>query len=202
MKQLKEVFIDDNAIIKNLNLLYNTDFVEILGTLTDDEINLIDDYLVFMYGDKFIYPKISDMITDENFINKICYWIKNKYFSQWKILKNELEKDFNTSENINLKINETELNTSKGTNSTNSTNDSLIYGFDSTEGKKDASNTEVNENSDNSENNRTYERIESGKNSSIDELENRKNYINFNRQNNLIECILNDIALTICYTIY
>lgn len=202
MKQLKEVFIDDNAIIKNLNLLYNTDFVEILGTLTDKEINLIDDYLVFMYGDKFIYPKISDMITDENFINKICYWIKNKYFSQWKILKNELEKDFNTSENINVKINETELNTSKGTNTINSTNENLIYGFDSTEGKKDASNTEVNENSDNSENNRTYERIESGKNSSLDELENRKNYINFNRQNNLIECILNDIALTICYTIY
>ena len=201
--QLKlSTITESQGFFTTYKIVNNTHFVDLFGSLTEDETTDIDNLLVDVYGDSLVLEKFSGIYDKSGALPCVTRLVKTcdmMFYEQWKKIKETIA--IGLSDDIEKPLKEQKTITENGTNNTQNANTTTnkIFAFDSTT-PSDNGKTEF---SGNSDNNTKIERNETiMKSNGLLKAENAQKVIDFARYNDFLVMVLTDIRNTVCLSIY
>lgn len=193
---------ESQGFFTTYKIVNNTHFVDLFGSLTEDETTDIDNLLVDVYGDSLVLEKFSDIYDKSGALPCVTRLVKTcdmMFYEQWKKIKETITSGL--SDDIEKPLTETHTSSQTGTNNTQNANTTTnqVYAFDSTT-PSDNGKTEFSGNSDNSTKIDRNETIM--KSNGLLKAENAQKVIDFARYNDFLLMVLTDIKNTVCLSIY
>lgn len=185
---------DISGFFQKYNTINNTHFVSLFGSPTESDIETLDFILSDVYGGKVLIQKYADIFnkSDADILMSRIVSIADKYFyNNWLSFKQSIETAFNSNISKPLESEKTIKTQKTGQNETQN----KLNAFDS----PIASDTDKTTNSyeDNFSNTETT-RYSNGKTPT----ENAKTQIDFIKNNDLIDLIINDVVSICCIDVY
>lgn len=185
---------DISGFFQKYNTINNTHFVSLFGSPTESDIETLDFILSDVYGGKVLIQKYADIFnkSDADILMSRIVSIADKYFyNNWLSFKQSIETAFNSNISKPLESEKTIETQKTGQNETQN----KLNAFDS----PIASDTDKTTNSyvDNFSNTETT-RYSNGKTPT----ENAKTQIDFIKNNDLIDLIINDVVSICCIDVY
>lgn len=195
MRTYREVF-KNKGIIKGLQSVDVNKFNEIFGVGYD--VDLADDYINFIYGDRFVTDNVEIIINDN--INQFYRLIWLKSFTIWKHILIDLEYSlYKTYENTkeNSKVNENKSSSNMIENTVNK-----VYAYNSENASNDTMGDVTNDTTQENNSTETNKETASGFNYGISLFDAIKKYKDTQIENNFIDFVASDIINFTCYDIY
>ena len=185
---------DISGFFEKYNTVNNTHFTELLGTATQSDIETLDFILSDVLGGKVLIQKYSDIFNKSGadvLMSRIVSIADKYFYNNWLSFKQSIETAFNSNLSKPLESVKTIETEKTGENETQN----KLNAFDSTT----ASDTDRADNSytDNFSTTETTQ-YSNGKTPT----ENAKKQIDFTKNNDLIELILNDVVSICCIDVY
>ena len=180
----------------------NTHFVDLFGSLTEDETTDLDNLLVDVYGDSLVLEKFSDIYNQSGALPCVTRLVKTcdiMFYEQWKKIKETIANGL--LDDIEKPLKEKRTVTENGTNNTQNANTTTnqVYAFDSST-PSDNGKTDYSSSTDNTSNIQRTETTE--KSNGLLKSENAQKVIDFARYNDFLSMVLTDIRNTVCLSIY
>ena len=180
----------------------NTHFVDLFGSLTEDETTDLDNLLVDVYGDSLVLEKFSDIYNQSGALPCVTRLVKTcdlLFYTQWKKIKETIESGL--LDDIEKPLKEKRTVTENGTNNTQNANTTTnqVYAFDSST-PSDNGKTDYSSSTDNTSNIQRTETTE--KSNGLLKSENAQKVIDFARYNDFLSMVLTDIKNTVCLSVY
>ena len=185
---------DISGFFQKYNTINNTHFVSLFGNVTESDIETLDFILSDVYGGKVITQKYSDIYNKSGadvLMGRIVSIADKYFYNNWLSFKQSIEMAFNSNLSKPLESEKTIKTQKTGVNETQN----KLNAFDSAT----ASNTDSADNSytDNFSTTETTH-YSNGKTPT----ENAKKQIDFIKNNDLIELIINDVVSICCIDVY
>ena len=185
---------DISGFFQKYNTINNTHFVSLFGSPTESDIETLDFILSDVYGGKVLIQKYSDIFNKSGadvLMNRIVSIADKYFYNNWLSFKQSIETAFNSNISKPLESEKTIETQKTGKNETQN----KLNAFDSST----ASDTDKADNSytDNFSTTETT-RYSNGKTPT----ENAKKQIDFTKNNDLIELIINDVVSICCIDVY
>ena len=185
---------DISGFFQKYNTINNTHFVSLFGSPTESDIETLDYILSDVFGGKVLIQKYSDIYNKSGadvLMNRIVSIADKYFYKNWLSFKQSIETAFNSNISKPLESEKTIETQKTGKNETQN----KLNAFDSAT----ASDTDRADNSYN-DNFSTIEtsRYSNGKTPT----ENAKKQIDFTKNNDLIELIINDVVSICCIDVY
>ena len=185
---------DISGFFEKYNTVNNTHFTALLGTATQSDIETLDFILSDVLGGKVLIQKYSDIFNKSGadvLMSRIVSIADKYFYNNWLSFKQSIETAFNSNLSKPLESVKTIETEKTGENETQN----KLNAFDSTT----ASDTDRADNSytDNFSTTETTQ-YSNGKTPT----ENAKKQIDFTKNNDLIELILNDVVSICCIDVY
>ena len=185
---------DISGFFQKYNTINNTHFVSLFGSPTESDIETLDFILSDVYGGKVLIQKYSDIFNKSGadvLMNRIVSIADKYFYNNWLSFKQSIETAFNSNISKPLESEKTIETQKTGKNETQN----KLNAFDSST----ASDTDKADNSY-TDNFSTTEKTHysNGKTPA----ENAKKQIDFTKNNDLIELIINDIVSICCIDVY
>ena len=180
----------------------NTHFVDLFGSLTEDETTDLDNLLADVYGDSLVLEKFSDIYNQSGALPCVTRLVKTcdlLFYTQWKKIKETIESGL--LDDIEKPLKEKRTVTENGTNNTQNANTTTnqVYAFDSST-PSDNGKTDYSSSTDNTSNIQRTETTE--KSNGLLKSENAQKVIDFARYNDFLSMVLTDIKNTVCLSVY
>ena len=194
--------LENNGFFSVYKTVNNTHFVELFGNLTEEQTTDLDNLLVDVFGDSWILEKFVNIYNSSSALNCVTRMIKTcdlLFYTQWKKIKETIEKGL--SDDIEKPLKEEKTISQTGTNNTDNSNTTTnkVYAFDSN-APSDNGKTEFSGSSDNST---TIQRTETTqKSNGLLKSENAQKVIDFTKYNDFLLMVLTDIKKTVCLSVY
>lgn len=201
--QLKlSTITESQGFFTTYKIVNNTHFVDLFGSLTEDETTDIDNLLVDVYGDSLVLEKFSNIYDKSGALPCVTRLVKTcdlLFYTQWKKIKETIESGL--LDDIEKPLKEKRTVTENGTNNTQNANSTTnkVYAFDSNT-PSDNGKTEYSASTDNTSNIQRTETTE--KSNGLLKAENAQKVIDFARYNDFLSMVLTDIRNTVCLSIY
>ena len=185
---------DISGFFQKYNTVNNTHFVSLFGTPAESDIETLDFILSDVYGGKVLIQKYSDIFNKSGadvLMNRIVSIADKYFYNNWLSFKQSIETAFNSNISKPLESEKTIETQKTGKNETQN----KLNAFDSSI----ASDTDKADNSY-TDNFSTTEKTHysNGKTPA----ENAKKQIDFIKNNDLIELIINDVVSICCIDVY
>ena len=185
---------DISGFFQKYNTVNNAHFISLFGTVTESDIDTLDFILSDVFGGKVLIQKYADVYNKSgaDFLMGRIVSIADKYFyNNWLSFKQSIETAFNSNISKPLESEKTIETKKTGQNETQN----KLNAFDSSI----ASDTDKADNryTDNFSTTETT-RYSNGKTP----VENAKKQIDFTKNNDLIELIINDVVSICCVDVY
>ena len=182
------------GFFQKYNTINNTHFVSLFGTTTESDIETLDYILSDVLGGKVLIQKYSDIYNKSGadvLMNRIVSIADKYFYNNWLSFKQSIETAFNSNLSKPLESEKTIETQKTGKNETQN----KLNAFDSAT----ASDTDKADNSytDNFSTTETTH-YSNGKTPT----ENAKKQIDFTKNNDLIELIINDVVSICCIDVY
>ena len=185
---------DISGFFQKYNTVNNTHFVSLFGSVAESDIESLDYILSDVFGGKVLIQKYADIYNKSGagvLMDRIVSIADKYFYNNWLSFKQSIETAFNSNISKPLESEKTIETQKTGKNETQN----KLNAFDSTT----ASDTDRADNSYN-DNFSTTEttRYSNGKTPA----ENAKKQIDFTKNNDLIELIINDVVSICCIDVY
>ena len=185
---------DINGFFQKYNAVNNTHFTALFGTPAESDIETLDYILSDVFGGKVLIQKYADIYNKSGadvLMGRIVSIADKYFYNNWLSFKQSIETAFNSNISKPLESEKTIETQKTGTNETQN----KLNAFDGSI----ASDTDSADNSYN-DNFSTKEttRYSNGKTPT----ENAKKQIDFTKNNDLIELIINDVVSICCIDVY
>ena len=185
---------DISGFFQKYNTINNTHFVSLFGTVTKSDIDTLDFILSDVFGGKVLIEKYTDIFNKSGadvLMGRIVSIADKYFYNNWLSFKQSIETAFNSNISKPLESEKTIETQKTGKNETQN----KLNAFDSAI----ASDTDSADNSytDNFSTTETTH-YSNGKTPT----ENAKKQIDFTKNNDLIELIINDVVSICCLDIY
>ena len=193
---------ESQGFFTTYKIVNNTHFVDLFGSLTEDETTDLDNLLVDVYGDSLVLEKFSDIYNQSGALPCVTRLVKTcdlLFYTQWKKIKETIESGL--LEDIEKPLKEKRTVTENGTNNTQNANTTTnqVYAFDSNT-PSDNGKTDYSSSTDNTSNIQRTETTE--KSNGLLKSENAQKVIDFSRYNDFLVMVLTDIKNTVCLSVY
>ena len=200
IKRLDSV-ITVNGFFRTYNATHNAHYVELFGTMEDDEIVKLDYLLSDIYGDMPLMRKYADM--NDGVINRIVDNCDSLYYETWKRYKNAIAggsiSDYGAPYIERTQRSEQRNNITNATSAT--TDKNQVYAFDDVE---NASNDNLSTSSGKNDvtDNRTVERTDTiSRSGALLPTDVAKSQIDFSKNEVFLELVFTDIIETVCVNV-
>lgn len=174
---------DISGFFTKYNELKQTHFQSLFGeNLTTDDINTLDSCLSFLFGDRFLQSRFIDVFNNQSAnecMSRIVAISDMMFFENWLDTKRAIEKALTTDLEKPL------TSTKSGENAT----ENKVNAFDSETA------------SDSDESSHTYSETTTYSNGKT-ATQNARNQIDFSRNNDFLEIIINDVLSVACISVY
>ena len=185
---------DINGFFQKYNTINNTHFVSLFGNVTESDIESLDFILSDVFGGKVLIQKYADIYNKSGadvLMGRIVSIADKYFYNNWLSFKQSIETAFNSNLSKPLESEKTIETQKTGKNETQN----KLNAFDSVT----ASDTDKADNSytDNFSTTETTHHS-NGKTPT----ENAKKQIDFTKNNDLIELIINDVVSICCIDVY
>ena len=185
---------DISGFFQKYNTINNTHFVSLFGSPTESDIETLDFLLSDIFGGKVLIQKYADIFNKSGadvLMGRIVSIADKYFYNNWLSFKQSIETAFNSNISKPLESEKTIETQKTGKNETQN----KLNAFDSST----ASDTDKADNSyaDNFSTTETT-RYSNGKTPA----ENAKKQIDFTKNNDLIELIINDVVSICCVDVY
>ena len=185
---------DISGFFQKYNTVNNSHFITLFGTVTESDIETLDFILSDVYGGKVLIQKYSDIFSKSGadvLMGRIVSIADKYFYNNWLSFKQSIETAFNSNLSKPLESEKTIETQKTGQNETQN----KLNAFDSSI----ASDTDKADNSytDNFSTTETSH-YSNGKTPT----ENAKKQIDFTKNNDLIELIINDVVSICCIDVY
>ena len=194
----------NNATIGNVNDIKGffqkyfetipTHFINLFGETTESDRETLDFCLSDLYGARYLQEKFNKMFSENNadfVMNRIVKISDKMFFENWINTKESIEKAFLTDVSKPL----LSVKTTESEKTGNNTTENKVNAFDS-ETASDSDNS-THDYTDNAETTETTH-YSNGKTAT----ENAQNQIDFTRNNDFLEIIINDVLSVCCVSVY
>ena len=194
----------NNATIGNVNDIKGffqkyfetipTHFNNLFGETTESDREILDFCLSDLYGARYLQEKFNKMFSENNadfVMNRIVKISDKIFFENWINTKESIEKAFSTDVSKPL----LSVKTTESEKTGNNTTENKVNAFDS-ETASDSDNS-THDYTDNAETTETTQ-YSNGKTTT----ENAKSQIDFTRNNDFLEIIVNDVLSVCCVSVY
>ena len=185
---------DESGFFEKYNTVNNEHFMSLFGNPTENEIKTMDFILSDVYGSKVLLQKYSDIINNLGasvLMGRLVHIADNYFFDNWLGIKHSIETAFNSDISKPLESVKTIETKKTGSNETQN----KLNAFDgSMASDTDKTNNSYNDNFSTTE----TKHYSNGK----IPTENAKNQIDFIKNNDFIETILNDVVSLFCLDVY
>ena len=185
---------DISGFFEKYNTVNNAHFTSLFGTPTESEIETMDFILSDVYGSKVLLQKYSDIKNNQGagvLMNRLVCIADNYFYNNWLAIKHSIETALNSDMSKPLESVKTIATEKTGSNETQN----KLNAFDgSTASDSDNSNNTYTDNFSTTETNH----YSNGKTPT----ENAKKQIDFVKNNDFIEIILNDVVSLSCIDVY
>ena len=193
---------ESQGFFTTYKIVNNTHFVDLFGSLTEDETTDLDNLLVDVYGDSLVLEKFSDIYNQSGALPCVTRLVKTcdlLFYTQWKKIKATIESGL--LDDIEKPLKEKRTVTENGTNNTQNANTTTnqVYAFDSST-PSDNGKTDYSSSTDNTSNIQRTETTE--KSNGLLKSENAQKVIDFARYNDFLSMVLTDIKNTVCLSVY
>ena len=193
---------ESQGFFTTYKIVNNTHFVDLFGSLTEDETTDLDNLLVDVYGDSLVLEKFSDIYNQSGALPCVTRLVKTcdlLFYTQWKKIKETIESGL--LDDIEKPLKEQKTITENGTNNTQNANTTTnqVYAFDSNT-PSDNGKTDYSSSTDNTSNIQRTETTE--KSNGLLKSENAQKVIDFSRYNDFLVMVLTDIKNTVCLSVY
>ena len=185
---------DKSGFFQKYNTINNTHFVSLFGNPTENDIETLDFILSDVFGGKVLIQKYTDIYNKSGadvLMGRIVSIADKYFYNNWLSFKQSIETAFNSSISKPLESEKTIETQKTGKNETQN----KLNAFDSAT----ASDTDRADNSYND----NFSTIETSHYSNgKTPAENAKKQIDFTKNNDLIELIINDVNSICCIDVY
>ena len=185
---------DISGFFEKYNTVNNEHFTSLFGIPTENDIETMDFILSDVFGSKVLLQKYSDIMNNLGasvLMGRIVRIADNYFFNNWLAIKHSIETALNSDMSKPLESVKTIKTEKTGSNETQN----KLNAFDgSTASDTDNSNNSYTDNFSTTETNR----YSNGK----IPTENAKKQIDFIKNNDFIETILNDVVSLFCIDVY
>ena len=182
------------GFFEKYNTVNNAHFTSLFGTPTESEIETMDFILSDVYGSKVLLKKYSDIKNNQGagvLMNRLVCIADNYFYNNWLAIKNSIESALNSDMSKPLESVKTIATEKTGANETQN----KLNAFDGLNASDtDNSNNTYTDNFSTTETNH----YSNGKTPT----ENAKKQIDFVKNNDFIEIILNDVVSLSCIDVY
>ena len=182
------------GFFEKYNTVNNEHFTSLFGNPTENEIKTMDYILSDVFGSKVLLQKYSDIKNNLGasvLMGRLVHIADNYFYNNWLAIKHSIETALNSDMSKPLESVQTVESKKTGSNETQN----KLNAFDSsTASDTDNSNNSYNDNFLTTETNH----YSNGKTPT----ENAKNQIDFIKNNDFIETILNDVVSLFCIDVY
>ena len=185
---------DISGFFQKYNTINNTHFVSLFGSLTESDIDTLDFLLSDVFGSKVLTQKYSDIYNKSGadvLMGRIVSIADKYFYNNWLSFKQSIETAFNSNLSKPLESEKTIETQKTGKNETQN----KLNAFDSAT----ASDTDR---ADNSYTDNFSTRETTHYSNGKIPTENAKKQIDFTKNNDLIELIINDVVSICCLDIY
>ena len=185
---------DISGFFQKYNTINNTHFVSLFGNVTESDIETLNFILSDVYGGKVLIQKYADIFNKSGadvLMGRIVSIADKYFYNNWLSFKQSIETAFNSNISKPLESEKTIETQKTGTNETQNKLNAFDNSIASDTDKADNSYT------DNFSTTETSH-YSNGKTPT----ENAKKQIDFTKNNDLIELIINDIVSICCVDVY
>ena len=185
---------DISGFFQKYNTINNTHFVSLFGNTTESDIDALDFILSDVFGGKVLIQKYADIFNKSGadvLMGRIVSIADKYFYNNWLSFKQSIETAFNSNISKPLESEKTIETQKTGKNETQN----KLNAFDSlTASDTDRADNSYNDNFSTTE----TSHYSNGKTPT----ENAKKQIDFTKNNDLIELIINDIVSICCIDVY
>ena len=185
---------DESGFFEKYNTVNNEHFKSLFGIPTENEIKTMDYILSDVFGSKVLLQKYSDIKNNLGasvLMGRLVHIADNYFYNNWLAVKHSIETAFNSDISKPLESVKTIETKKTGSNETQN----KLNAFDSlTASDTDKSDNSYNDNFSTTE----TKQYSNGK----IPTENAKNQIDFIKNNDFIETILNDVVSLFCIDVF